>query len=90
MGCTQSAEERAAMERSKAIEKNLKEDGMQAAKDIKLLLLGEYILAAAAAHAVCHRGSPTIHLTINISFDIHFPHQYATNIACYFHHIVSV
>jgi len=40
MGCTLSAEERQAMERSKAIEKNLKEDGMQAAKDIKLLLLG--------------------------------------------------
>ncbi|KAK3697452.1 hypothetical protein RRG08_031216 [Elysia crispata] len=40
MGCTLSAEERAAMERSKAIEKNLKEDGMQAARDIKLLLLG--------------------------------------------------
>ena len=36
-----SAEERAAMERSKQIEKNLKEDGIQAAKDIKLLLLGK-------------------------------------------------
>lgn len=41
MGCTMSAEDRAAMERSKAIEKNLKEDGIQAAKDIKLLLLGK-------------------------------------------------
>lgn len=41
MGCTSSAEERAAMARSKLIEKNLKEDGIQAAKDIKLLLLGE-------------------------------------------------
>ncbi|CAI9715898.1 nucleotide-binding G(o) subunit alpha [Octopus vulgaris] len=40
MGCTMSAEERLALERSKAIEKNLKEDGIQAAKDIKLLLLG--------------------------------------------------
>ena len=28
------------MERSKQIEKNLKEDGIQAQKDIKLLLLG--------------------------------------------------
>jgi guanine nucleotide-binding protein G(o) subunit alpha len=35
-----SAEERAAAARSKQIEKNLKEDGIQAAKDIKLLLLG--------------------------------------------------
>ncbi|KAA0723268.1 Guanine nucleotide-binding protein G(o) subunit alpha [Triplophysa tibetana] len=40
MGCTLSAEERAAMERSRAIEKNLKEDGITAAKDVKLLLLG--------------------------------------------------
>ena len=35
-----SADERAALARSKQIEKNLKEDGIQAAKDIKLLLLG--------------------------------------------------
>lgn len=41
MGCTSSAEERAAAVRSKLIEKNLKEDGIQAAKDIKLLLLGK-------------------------------------------------
>jgi guanine nucleotide-binding protein G(o) subunit alpha len=40
MGCTMSAEERQALERSKQIEKNLKEDGIQAQKDIKLLLLG--------------------------------------------------
>lgn len=44
MGCAMSAEERAALERSKQIEKNLKEDGLQAAKDIKLLLLGTSIL----------------------------------------------
>lgn len=41
MGCTMSQEQRIAYERSKAIEKNLKEDGIQAAKDIKLLLLGK-------------------------------------------------
>ena len=41
MGCAMSAEERAAAARSKSIEKNLKEDGIQAAKDIKLLLLGK-------------------------------------------------
>lgn len=40
MGCTLSAEERQAIERSKAIEKNLKDDKTRAAKDIKLLLLG--------------------------------------------------
>ncbi len=42
MGCAMSAEERAALARSRQIEKNLKEDGLQAAKDIKLLLLGKY------------------------------------------------
>ena len=41
MGCAMSAEERASRARSKLIEKNLKEDGIQAAKDIKLLLLGK-------------------------------------------------
>uniref|UniRef100_A0A8C7GUS4 Guanine nucleotide-binding protein G(o) subunit alpha n=1 Tax=Oncorhynchus kisutch TaxID=8019 RepID=A0A8C7GUS4_ONCKI len=40
MGCTLSAEERAALDRSKAIEKNLKDDGVTAAKEVKLLLLG--------------------------------------------------
>ena len=40
MGCTLSAEERHASERNKAIERSIKEDGLQAAKDIKLLLLG--------------------------------------------------
>lgn len=44
MGCAQSAEERAAAARSRLIERNLKEDGIQAAKDIKLLLLGKFII----------------------------------------------
>ena len=44
MGCAMSAEERASRARSKQIEKNLKEDGIQAAKDIKLLLLGGFTL----------------------------------------------
>lgn len=44
MGCAQSAEERAAAARSRLIERNLKEDGIQAAKDIKLLLLGKHFV----------------------------------------------
>lgn len=44
MGCAQSAEERAAAARSRQIERNLKEDGIQASKDIKLLLLGGLLL----------------------------------------------
>lgn len=41
MGCTVSSEEKLAQERNKVIEKALKQDGVQSAKDIKLLLLGE-------------------------------------------------
>ncbi|KAG2467887.1 GNAI3 protein, partial [Polypterus senegalus] len=39
MGCTLSAEDKAAVERSKMIDKNLKEDGEKASKEVKLLLL---------------------------------------------------
>ena len=57
MGCAMSAEERASRARSKQIEKNLKEDGIQAAKDIKLLLLGkkEAITAAVAKQTDNHK-----------------------------------
>lgn len=48
MGCAQSAEERAAAARSRLIERNLKEAGIQAAKDIKLLLLGKYLIIITA------------------------------------------
>lgn len=51
MGCAMSAEERASRARSKQIEKNLKEDGIQAAKDIKLLLLGMIYYAAFSAES---------------------------------------
>jgi len=50
-----SAEERQALERNKVIEKALKEDGIQAAKDIKLLLLGTMCdnSACVAFHCPC-------------------------------------
>jgi len=44
MGCTMSAEDKAAVERSKMIDRNLKEDGEKAAREVKLLLLGEFEL----------------------------------------------
>jgi len=56
MGCSLSADDRAALERNRQIEKELKEDGLQAAKDIKLLLLGAYTQPA-------HQ-SPQRHYTI--------------------------
>jgi hypothetical protein len=42
MGCVSSSDDKAAMERSKAIDKNLRADGEKAAREVKLLLLGEY------------------------------------------------
>lgn len=44
MGCTISAEDKAAAERSKMIDKNLREDGEKAAREVKLLLLGKLVL----------------------------------------------
>lgn len=41
MGCTLSAEDKAAVERSKMIDRNLREDGEKASREVKLLLLGE-------------------------------------------------
>ncbi|XP_046896559.1 guanine nucleotide-binding protein G(i) subunit alpha [Hypomesus transpacificus] len=40
MGCTISAEDKAAVERSKMIDRNLREDGELASREVKLLLLG--------------------------------------------------
>lgn len=42
MGCTVSQEDKAAAERSKMIDRNLREEGEKAAKEVKLLLLGEW------------------------------------------------
>lgn len=50
-----SAEDRQALERTKAIEKALKEDGLAAAKDIKLLLLGQPVTTVSPS--VCLRVS---------------------------------
>lgn len=48
-----SAEDKAAVERSKMIDRNLREDGEKAAKEVKLLLLGEGLGAGLAG---CFRG----------------------------------
>lgn len=41
MGCTVSQEDKEAVEHSRAIDRTLREDGEKAAKEVKLLLLGE-------------------------------------------------
>ncbi|MCI4388700.1 hypothetical protein PGIGA_G00089080 [Pangasianodon gigas] len=40
MGCTLSTEDKAAVERSRRIDRNLRDDGEKAAREVKLLLLG--------------------------------------------------
>uniref|UniRef100_A0A3P9PU36 Guanine nucleotide binding protein (G protein), alpha inhibiting activity polypeptide 1 n=1 Tax=Poecilia reticulata TaxID=8081 RepID=A0A3P9PU36_POERE len=40
MGCTLSTDDKAAQERSKMIDRNLRDDGEKAAREVKLLLLG--------------------------------------------------
>lgn len=58
MGCTLSAEDKAAVERSKMIDRNLREDGEKAAKEVKLLLLGEGLGAEPVQRAArASRGS---------------------------------
>lgn len=41
MGCTLSTDDKAAQERSKMIDRNLRDDGEKSAREVKLLLLGE-------------------------------------------------
>lgn len=41
MGCTLSTEDKAAVERSKMIDRNLRDDGEKASREVKLLLLGK-------------------------------------------------
>ena len=41
MGCAVSADDKAAQERSKQIDKSLRADGEKAAREVKLLLLGK-------------------------------------------------
>ncbi|KAL4655979.1 hypothetical protein GN956_G6268 [Arapaima gigas] len=49
MGCTVSQEDKAAAERSKMIDKNLREDGEKAAREVKLLLLACALLVPHSA-----------------------------------------
>lgn len=42
MGCAVSADDKAAVERSKQIDKVLRQDGEKASREVKLLLLGMY------------------------------------------------
>lgn len=55
MGCATSAEDKAAAERSRMIDRNLKNDGEMAARVVKLLLLGKFgALQCFAANLLFH------------------------------------
>ena len=43
MGCAVSSDDKAAVERSKQIDKTLRADGEKAAREVKLLLLGKLV-----------------------------------------------
>lgn len=58
MGCTLSTEDKAAVERSKMIDRNLRDDGEKAAREVKLLLLGK----EAGEHTANTRSSPAVSL----------------------------
>lgn len=45
MGCAVSSVDKQAAERSKKIDKDLREDGERQAREVKLLLLGEYFFS---------------------------------------------
>lgn len=58
MGCTLSTEDKAAVERSKMIDRNLRDDGEKAAREVKLLLLGKEGGGLASLHPGSGRGGP--------------------------------
>ena len=45
MGCAVSGDDKAAQERSKAIDKTLRADGEKASREVKLLLLGTVLVS---------------------------------------------
>lgn len=55
MGCTLSTEDKAAVERSKMIDRNLRDDGEKAAREVKLLLLGKEAPSVCMAAAALNR-----------------------------------
>lgn len=59
MGCTLSTDDKAAQERSKVIDRNLRDDGEKAAREVKLLLLGKkrWMDAGSGCQSVCRGGS---------------------------------
>jgi hypothetical protein len=50
MGCVQSTNDRGAQLRSKQIDEQLRMDGERSARDVKLLLLGEWVVGRARKH----------------------------------------
>lgn len=64
MGCTLSTDDKAAQERSKMIDRNLRDDGEKAAREVKLLLLGK---SKTGSRSICWRPSPRLVWQTNTS-----------------------
>ena len=95
MGCTLSAEDRAALARSKAIDKNLKADSVRAEREVKLLLLGRVELSSVFVRlfvfllglfCFCKDGFLFLSaMTLTGRFDIIYSHlsmKFMSNIEC--------
>lgn len=61
MGCTISAEDKAAVERSKMIDRNLREDREKSSREVKLLLLGRLPPPTPSSHSDLHRWRGSLH-----------------------------
>lgn len=81
MGCTVSAEDKAAAERSKMIDKNLRDDGEKAAREVKLLLLGKswHVVCVIFSGSVCSEGSRET-LRFAVLFVTRFIKQHASTL----------
>lgn len=72
MGCTISAEDKAAVERSKMIDKNLREDRDKSSKEVKLLLLGMNFIYSLSLFFMYSRCCVITRLYEKSTFNIHF------------------
>lgn len=72
MGCTISAEDKAAVERSKMIDKNLRDDRDKSSKEVKLLLLGMNFIYSLSLFFMYSRCCVITRVYEKSTFNIHF------------------
>lgn len=91
MGCAVSADDKAAVERSKQIDKALRVDGEKASREVKLLLLGKFCSIGSSRESrvskflngCIHAGNwEQFSLTMNIYLPVSFQIFYVNFSAC--------